>query len=165
VGGTGGEGRVQTDGGRIDTPQGVTSGTKLVIDLDILDLRELLEIGGQGLSDAVDHTSGLATSGQIQPGDTFGELQLAVAGEAVRDQGQAALSFSVGRAFEELIQDSLDGIYRGRDRTLDGCFIRELSAQETVVVGEEDGLLDERGRVGDRWRTRWSDSLAGGEGS
>jgi len=41
------------------------------------------------LCDAVDHAGRLAIADEINPGDAFGEFQLAVAGEAIGDERQA----------------------------------------------------------------------------
>ena len=97
------------------------------------------------MGDAVDHTRGMAIADEIDPGDAFGEFQFAVAGEAIGDEGQSVLAFGVGWTIEELVQNGVDRVGRGRDRTIDGGFIGELSVQEAVVVGEEDSLLNKQG--------------------
>ena len=61
----------------------------MIIDLYKFDFWELFEIGCQRLGDAVDHAGRLAIADEINPGDAFGEFQLAVAGEAIGDECQA----------------------------------------------------------------------------
>ena len=76
-----------------------------IINLDILNIRELLEVYHERARNRVQRPIGLARTCQIDMGDTIGRHQPAVACESIAHQGKTLVPFNIPRSFEEFIQD------------------------------------------------------------
>lgn len=84
--------------------------TKLVINLDELDLRELLEARHQCVCNVVQCAIRLAAAHQIDMQAAIDKLQSAVAGKTVVDQRQTLVALHVAGTFEEFIEHRIDNV-------------------------------------------------------
>lgn len=116
----------------------------MVVDLDELNVRELLEVGGQRAGNGVECTVGLTGAGQVDVRHAVGKFEPAVACEAVEDEGKPVVAFHVTGTFEELIQDSADQVLRGRDKARHCYLVGEFAANEPFIVCEVDVHLHEQ---------------------
>lgn len=96
---------LQTTGDGIAWAKRILCQPVLIVDLDILDLRKLLEIQVQQIRNGVIRVGRLAGTGQINTGDPIDNFEIAVACEAIVDGNPSILIFLRGaRAFEVFIE-------------------------------------------------------------
>lgn len=82
----------------------------MIVDLDELNLRQFLEACHQWARNIVERAIRLASSGQVDIHPAIRNFNLAVASEAVCDEGQPLVSFYAGGSLEKLIQHGTDKI-------------------------------------------------------
>ena len=85
--------------------------------------------------------------------DTVGEINAAVANEAVPDGGHPGILFGGGGTAEVLIDDCVDRIDRRNDLPGDNFLCGRLTANDGFLVREDDVDLDEE-RGGGRRRSK-----------
>lgn len=115
----------------------------MVVDLDELNVRELLEVDGQRAGDGVERAVGLTGAGQIDVRHAVGKFEPAVACKAVEDQGKPIVAFHIAGTLEELVQDSPDQVLRRRDKARHRDLVGEIAADEPFVIREVDVHLYE----------------------
>jgi hypothetical protein len=84
---------------------------ELIIDLNKLDLRELLEAQHQWARDVVQRSVRLAIPGEgyIYPAVT--ELYFFIACKTIPDQGKTPVPLDITRSLEELVEDGMDDLF------------------------------------------------------
>jgi hypothetical protein len=102
---------------------------KLIINLDILNLRELFNIRHQRTSDVIERPIGLTVSLKINLDASIYQDQSAIPGKTVEHRGQALVPFHIAGTLEKLIEDGRDTIFGREDKTRYRDFIRELTGE------------------------------------
>ena len=69
-----------------------------------MNIGELLEVERERARDVVERAVGLTVAREVDMRHTIGKLKLAVAREAVKDEGDALVAFNVAGTFEEFVQ-------------------------------------------------------------
>lgn len=145
--GAGREERVEADRGRVDAGGGFARVSVLVVDLDELNIGELFEVDGQRAGNGVECAVGLTGAGQVDVRHTVGELEPAVACEAVEDEGKPVVAFHVAGTLEELVQDSTDQVLHRGDKARHCHLVGKFAADEPFVIREVDVHLYEQRRA------------------
>jgi len=68
----------------------------------------------------------------------IGKLDLTVTGKAVEHEGKSLFPLNTDRSLEVFIEHGADEVARGRDKTCDRNFIRQLTTDQSGIVGEID---------------------------
>jgi len=84
--------------------------TKLIIDLDELNLRELFETRRERARDVIQRAVRQAIPCQINMHATVGKLNFAIACETIIDPGKTLIPFYITRSLKELIENRIDYI-------------------------------------------------------
>lgn len=124
----------------------------MIVNLDELHFGELFEIRHKGLCDGVQRAIRLTTTGEIDMHNAVGIFDFAVAVETVQHERETLVTFHVAGTFEVFIEYRADQIPCGWNEARHSDFIRQLPADQTIVICEVDIDFHEQ------WRTRrsWS---------
>lgn len=79
---------------------------------------------------------------KVYAGDAISIFDATVTGEAVQHEGQPLVTFHVAGTFEEFIERRADKVARGRHVTRHRNFVRQLTFDQAVVIGEVDIYLN-----------------------
>jgi len=60
------------------------------------------------------------------------------------DQSQTLIPFHIARAFEELIEDRINDLLRGRDKTFHCHLVGKLPGDQALVICEVDRNFDKQ---------------------
>lgn len=110
--------------------------TKLIVDLDESNLRELLEICHQRTRDGIECPVRLAIPCEINIGTTIRKLEFAVACKTVVYHRQPLIPFHITGTLEEFIEHRIDSILRRGDQACHCDLIGELTGDQPFIVRE-----------------------------
>lgn len=85
--------------------------TKLIVNLDKLNLRDLFEACYERARDIVKRAVRLAVPCKIKIHATVYELDFTISGKSIGDHGQPLISLYIAGAFEEFIKDRAHAIF------------------------------------------------------
>ena len=110
----------------------------MIVDLDELNVRELLEVEHKQARNVIQRAVRLADAIEIHVRDAIGKLKFLISCESVEDQCQSLISFNVARAFEEFIENAANQVLRGWNETRHWNLVRQLAINEPLVIREVD---------------------------
>jgi hypothetical protein len=110
--------------------------TELIINLDELNLRELFEIRHQRTRDGVKRSVRLAVPTEIDMHSPIRKHKPAIACKAVKYEAESLVSFHIAGTLEELIEDSSNALFRGKNDARHRNLVRELTGNQTPVISE-----------------------------
>lgn len=84
----------------------------MIVDLDELDVRELLEVRHERTGNGIERAVRLTIAREVDMGDTIREGEPAVACETIQHESKPLIAFHVAGTFEEFIQHRADEVLR-----------------------------------------------------
>jgi len=106
----GSKGRIQTGRDRINARRGFTRVTKLIINLDKLNIGELFEARHERARNVVQRAIRLASPCKINVHHIIYKLNFAIACKTITDHGKTLVPFHVTGTHKELIEDRINNI-------------------------------------------------------
>ena len=82
----------------------------MIVDLDVLNIRELFEVLHERARNGVQRAVGLAGPGEVDVRHPIGVLDLAVAGESIEHEGKSLVALDTNRSCEEFIEHGTDDV-------------------------------------------------------
>jgi|GEM_PF-3251477 len=101
--------------------------TKLIINLDELNLGELFEIRHQRTRNGVKRPVRLAVPAEIDMHPPISKDKPAIACKTIKYQAESLVSFHITGTFEELIEDSSHALFRREGHARHRNLVRELT--------------------------------------
>lgn len=105
------KGGIKTSGDRVDTSSRCLRVSKLIVDLDELDLGELFETQHQRTRDVVKCPVRLTTASQIDMDNAIRKLNSAITGKTVADHCKTLVAFHTAGPPEEFIEHRIDNVF------------------------------------------------------
>ena len=82
----------------------------MIVDLDVLNIRELFEVLHERARNGVQRAVGLAGPGEVNMRHAIGIFEFAVAGEAIEHEGKSLVALDTNRSCEEFIEHGTDDV-------------------------------------------------------
>lgn len=110
----------------------------MIVNLDVLNIGELFEVLHDRAGDGVERAVGLAGTGEVNVRHAISIFDLAVAVETVEHEGESLFALDPDRTLEIFIEHGADDIARGGDKPRGWDLVRELTADQFVIVCKVD---------------------------
>lgn len=110
----------------------------MIVDLDVLNVGELFEVLRDRARDGVKCAVGLAGAGEVNMCHTIGIFKFAITGETVKHEGESLFTLHTDRTLEVFVEHGADDIAGGWHEARGRNFIRELTADQFIIVGKVD---------------------------
>lgn len=146
------ESRVEAGGSRIAARLRVARVAVFVVEFDELHFGELFEVRHERQRNVVERAIRLTRAQEINMRDAVRKFDAAVASESVRDERQTLIALESVGTFEEFIQRGADEIARRGNGARHWNFIRQLTVEQAVVIGEINVHLQDQRRAARRGR-------------
>lgn len=110
----------------------------MIVHLDKLDFRELFEVRHDRLCNGIQRAVGLTTTREIDMCNAVCIFEFAVSGKAVQHKRETLVAFHIAGTFEVFIEHCADEILRGGNEARHRHFVRQLPADQAIVICEID---------------------------
>lgn len=155
---------IETGRDRVDTRCRCARITKLIIDLDELDLRELFKIQHKRTCDVIQCAVRLAAACEIHVGNAVDDFRSVIARKTIANDRQSLIALHAPGALEEFIEHSEHRIPGRRNGALHFHLIWDLAGNQPVIICKVQGDRSKhrctRGRREPAWRAgrrcRWA---------